>query len=191
MSGFLLACAPLLIGCSGCDGSKVAEQVKQTANQVQQTVTDTVDKTQNQVKEQLNLVGSSEVTLDPAASSTPVKAPACYVTFTPPTGGRGGVLALRSYREAEKETFPSFFVQATTSAATLSELTGQTVPAQMFVKASAEGATWHTTPSQPVQLKIVALENKQLTAEVLGGSLSSAAGQPASSATGKFVGVLP
>jgi hypothetical protein len=179
---------PLFTGCSGCDSSQVVQQAKETANQVTQTVTETVDKTQNQAKEQLGMVGSSEVALDPAVGA-PVKAPACYAAFTPPTGGREGVLTLRSYREAEKETFPSFYLQATTPAATLAELAGQTLPAQMFVKPSVDGATWHTTPAAPVQLKIVSID-KQVTAEVIGGSLASTDGKP-TKASGKFVGVLP
>jgi hypothetical protein len=174
----------LVAGCGG--GQDVVESVKQTASQVQQTVTSTVDTAQTKTKEQLNLVGSSELTLD-----VPLKTPSCYATFTPATAGRSSVLTLQSYRTADKESFPSFYVHAAVSAASLTELPGQTVPAQMFVKPAADAASWYTTPEQPVQLKIVSIENQQVVAEVASGALQRTDGQASMNAAGKFVAVLP
>jgi hypothetical protein len=100
------------------------------------------------------------------------------------------VLALRSYRASEKEVFPSFYVHAPVSAVTLSELVGQTLPAQMFVKPSADGPTWHTAGSDMVQLKILSIENEQITAEVAGGTLARTDGESTMNASGKFVAVV-
>lgn len=182
-AGGLLLCA-LLVGC----GTKVAETVQQTAAQVQQSVTNTVDSAQTEVKEQLQLVGSSELTIEAAA---PVKTPSCYATFTPATNERPSILSLQSYRAADKEAFPSFYLQASVTQATLSELVGQTVPAVMYVKTAADAPTWHTATEQPVQLKVVAVEDKLVTAEVVGGTLARTDGQETKTASGKFVGVLP
>lgn len=176
---------PLAVGC-GCNSEEMLESVQKTATQVQESVTSTVDDAQTRAKEQLEMVGSSELTLD-----VPLKTPSCYAVFTPATNGRSSVLALQSYRAAEKESFPSFYLQASVSAATLSELVGQTVPAQMFVKPSADAATWHTTAAQPVQLKILSLENQQLKAEVAGGTLARSDSDETRSASGAFVAVLP
>ena len=184
-AGGLLIVVLLLAGC----GTKVAETVQQTASQVQKSVTDTVDSAQTGVKEQLQMAGSSEVTLD--ATTPPVKTPSCYATFTPATSGRPSVLSLQSYRAADKEAFPSFYVQASFTQASLSEVVGQTVPAVMFVKTAADAPTWHTTTEQPVQLKVVSVENQQVTAEVVGGTLARTDGQETMNAGGKFVGVLP
>lgn len=186
-TGLRVASLLALALATGC-GTKVAETVQQTASQVQKTVTNTVDTAQTEVKEQLQMVGSSELTIDPAA---PVKTPSCYATFTPATGGRESVLALQSYRAADKEAFPSFYLQASVAQASVHDLAGQTVPAVMYVKTAADAPTWHTPTSQTVQLKIVSVENQQVTAEVVGGTLVGTDGKETMTAAGKFVGVLP
>lgn len=182
-----------LLVCVGC-GTKVAETLQETADQAQKaakqvsdSVTKTADTAQTKVKEQLQMVGSGELKLDPAA---PVKTPSCYALFTPATGGRPSFLALKSYRAAGKETFPSFYVQASATQTSLSELVGQTLPATMFVKPGETAATWYTPAAQTVELKIVAVEGQQVTAEVVSGALVSTEGGQTKEASGKFVGVL-
>lgn len=177
----------VVIGC----GTKVAETVQQTASDVTKSVTETVsekvDSAKTGVQEQLQMVGSSELTLDPAA---PVKTPSCYATFTPATDGRPSVLSLRSYRAADKEVFPSFYLQAIASQDTVGELAGQTLPAVMFVKTAEDAATWYTAGDQLVQLKIVSVAEGEVTAEVVGGSLLRTDGAGTMNAAGKFTAVL-
>jgi hypothetical protein len=179
----------LVIAAAGCS-DKVVEQVQQTATQVKESVTNSVDSAQTGMKEQLKMVGSSEMTMDGTPAGA-VKTPSCYAVFTPATGERGSVLLLQSYRAAEKEAFPSFYVHAAVTGSSLAELVGQTVPAQMFVKPTAEGPTWYTTPAASVQLKITAFENQQVTAEIVGGTLARTDGSTTTNATGKFIAVLP
>ena len=180
LAGLLLAVL-LLCGCGD-----VADTVQKTADQVQQSVSKSVESTKTQVQEKLEMAGSSELTVE-----SPVKTAACYAIFTPATAGRPSVLALQSYRNAASESFPSMFVQANVSVASLPELVGQTVPAIMFVKPTADGPTWHTPGESTVQLKIAAVEGQQVTAEIVGGMLSKSDGSATQNAVGKFTAVVP
>jgi len=166
----------------GCDQTKQAAQsVQQAATQVQQTI----DKAQAQAKEQLKLAGEGEVSL-----ATPVKTSACYVLFTPPVDGAPGVLALQSYRQADEESIPAIYLQTSTDVKSLSELSGETLAAQMFVKPDAE-RTWFTAPDEPVQLRIVSASDSEVTAEVVGGTLRSTSDGATHSAAGRFTAVVP
>ncbi len=176
----------LVLSMALCGCGDVADSVQKTANQVQQSVTKTVESAKTQVQEKMEMAGSSELTVE-----GPVKTAACYAIFTPAVAGRPSVLSLRSYRQAESEAFPAMFVQANVSAATLPELVGQTVSATMFVKPTAEGPTWSTAGETTVQVKIVAVEGSNVTAEVTGGTLTRSDGGATQNAVGKFTAVVP
>ncbi|HTN74395.1 MAG TPA: hypothetical protein VL096_04080 [Pirellulaceae bacterium] len=193
-AGAAVVCVAVLwiVGC----GSELAETVQQTANQVQQSVTKSVESAQTTVQEKLEMAGSSEVTLDastPGAPTAvaPVKTAGCYALFTPATGGRPSVLALQSYKDASSEAFPSLCIQAQVTGDSLSALAGQTVPATMFVKTAAAGPTWYTPTGETVQLKIVSVAGQQVTAEVMSGTLSRSDGGATQPALGKFTAIVP
>lgn len=193
--GPMMALATLLV--AGCDTDvgelassvkeaasegvdKVSETVSETAAEVQDTVQDATDT----VSEGVGLAGSIDMTLD-----SPTQVGACYAKFVQPASSRPGVFQLQSYRDAADESFPSVFVQAQVSAATVAELTGQTLPAQMFVQSTQDGPTWHTE-TDPVQIRIGAVEDELVSAEIVGGALVNAATGASQPIQGTFSGVL-
>ncbi len=193
--GLLVAVATLLV--AGCDTDvgelassvkeaasegvdKVSETVSETAAEVKDTVQDATDT----VSEGVGLAGSIDMKLD-----SPIQAGACYAKFVQPASSRPGVFQLQSYRDAADESFPSVFVQAQVSAATLVELTGQTLPAQVFVQSTQDGPTWHAE-TDPIQLKIGAVEDKLISAEIVSGALVNADTGVSQPIQGTFSGVL-
>jgi hypothetical protein len=198
--GFLLALGTL----AGCDFSGWTQSAQDAAQQAQQTVTETIETVQTEVQEQTGQAGGAEFKLEAEATadstgSTPptVAAPtnekstACYVLFTLQQDGRSNVLALQSYKHAERETFPSFYIHAQVEAATLAELAGQTVPAQMYLKSRESGPTLFTPSDAPLQLKIVAVEETRVTAEIVGGKLLSSTDSVTRDISGQFTAVVP
>jgi hypothetical protein len=105
-------------------------------------------------------------------------------------GGRPSVLQLQSYRDAAQESFPSALVRAQVSASTVAELKGQTVPAELFVQPQKDGPTW-STRGELVQLKIVSVEAKTLTAEIAGGALIHDGTGASQAVKGTLQAVLP
>jgi hypothetical protein len=173
----------VLASVAGC-GQDLAETVQQAASQAQESVAQTIESAQTQAKEQLSLSGSSEVVLD-----GPLKTPGCYVSFTPPAHGRQGVVTLRSASTPERESFPSFYLHAEVTAQSLAELAGQTVNAEMFLKPTADGPTWHAPFDQPVQLRFTAVAEGQVEAELAGGELVSTGDASTRPAAGAFIAV--
>jgi hypothetical protein len=142
-----------------------------------------------QVQEQANLAGSIDLSVaDPTQ--------ACYVNFIPQGSGRPTVLQLQSYREAKQEAFPSVFLQAQVDAEALSELVDQTIDARLFVQPQENGPVLFSENlggenANPVKLKIVSLEEKLLTAELVSATLRNTATGENVDVTGTFTGVLP
>ena len=115
---------------------------------------------------------------------------ACYTVFVPPTGKRPAVLQLKSYKDAEQETFPSVFFQAQVKADTIAALAGQTVSAQLFVKPSADAPTWYSTDSEPVELQIASITEGRMHANVVSGSLRNAGDNSTTPVTGSLETVV-
>jgi predicted small secreted protein len=193
--GVPLLLAATAAGC-GKSVSDLASSVKDAASQGVQSVQDTaqqvgkdvVTKAQgmtDKASQTLELAGSIQLTID-----KPLQISACYANFSHLETAAAGVLQLQSYRHAQQESFPSVFVRAPCSSAKLSELSGQTLAAQMFVQPEQNGPVWSAT-AQPVQLKITAVEDKQLKAEIVGGSLANSSTGTTQAVTGTFQGVLP
>jgi len=164
--------------------SEGVQSVKDTAQQVSQDVTNKVQGVTDQAAQTLEMAGSMQLQID-----QPLQVSACYASFSHVKAAGAGVLQLQSYREAEQESFPSVFVRAPCSTATLAELTGQTLAAQMFVQPQQNGPVWSAT-AEPVQLKITAVEEKQLKAEIVGGNLANSGTGATQAVTGSFEGVL-
>ena len=165
--------------------SKVGEQVQQQAEQVKQKVSEGASKASDSAQQQLQLAGDMQLTLD-----APLKASACYVKFIPADAGRPSVLKLKSFRDVKSETFPSVLIQATVQAGSLTELRGQTVPAQMFVQTEANGPIWFADGARPVQLTIATVEEKVVSAKIAGGTLLNAADGKQVPATAQLNGVI-
>lgn len=187
-AGLALAC------CLGCgtknlselagDAKKAATDAAGQAGEAAKGLTQSAQKVTTKAAETMELAGSMELTLD-----QPYKTSACYVKFMAFKSGRPSILQLQSYREAGQEGFPSAFVRAEVSAGTLAELVGQTVGAQAFVQPQADGPTWAPQPAL-VQLKILAVDAKTLTAEIVGGALVHSGTAAAQPVKGVLKGVL-
>jgi len=190
-AGLLFATA----GCGGKNISDLASSVKDAASQGAQTVKDTA----KQVSEDLGgtargmadkasqaaqLAGTMKLAIDP-----PLEISACYANFSRLQAAGIGVLQLQSYRDARQESFPSVFIRVQHSVATLAELAGQTLDAQMFVQPQENGPLW-TATAEPVQLKITSVEDKTLRAEIVGGILVHSDTGATQAVTGAFEGVL-
>jgi hypothetical protein len=165
--------------------SQGVQSVKDTAQQVSQDVTGAAQGVTDKASQAVEMAGTMKLTID-----QPLEISACYASFSHLQAAGAGVLQLQSYRDAQQESFPSVFVRAQCSAATLAELAGQTIGAQMFVQPQQNGPLWIAT-AQPVQLKITAVDGKSLKAELAGGSLTHSVTGASQAVTGAFEGVLP
>lgn len=181
----------LVAGCSSEKLNELANKAKQTVSEQADKITDTVkEKTgvaTDAAKEQLALAGSCELTLD-----APLNTSACYVSFLPQGSGRPSVLQLRSYRDAAQESFPSVFFQTQVKAGGISELQGQTLPGELFIQKAQDGPVWSCKAGAHVDLKVVSTsaDGKQVSAEFVGGSVSSSQSGSDQTVTGKVTGVL-
>ena len=165
-------------------------QAKDSLQDAQKSVQDAasgakqaVNQTAGQAQEALALAGSMELNLD-----SPAKTSGCYAKFVPGTTSRPAVLRLQSYRDEKNETFPSAYVRAAVKAAAPSELQGQTVAATLYVQAVKDGPVWFSPDGSPVQLKIVTVDDKQIVAEIIGGSLTRTDSGAAAPVTAKLHG---
>ena len=98
--------AVIAVGCSKEDLTgaldKAKNAVTENAAKAKQAVQEKMETTTDQVQKQLNLAGSIELT-----NGYPHKTDACYVSLIPQGSGRPTVLQLRSYRDTDRESFPS------------------------------------------------------------------------------------
>jgi hypothetical protein len=162
---------PLLVLSSACSKEKLSE----LADKAKQTVTEQADKvaqkagaaTDSAIAD-LGLAGKCELVID-----EPVTTSACYVTFIAQAPGRSNVLQLRSYRDPSQESFPSVMFQAQVAAGGLSELVGQAIPGQLFLQKVENGPVWSCNTGTKVELKVVAVDEKLLTAELASGAVRS------------------
>jgi hypothetical protein len=165
------------VGCGDVSLSDLASSVKEAAtegvDQAKQAATEAAEEVKQDITESVSetpvVVGNADITLD-----TPIPFSACFAKFVHSKSGRPSVLQLQTYPDAERESFPSVFVRAQVSAASLAELAGQTVAAQMFVQPQQDEATWATT-SDLVQLKVTSVDETMLSAEIVDGSLFNTA----------------
>jgi len=179
MSPIFLAVA---LGCAlGCSKEKMKEAFDKGVEQVEQTVA----KTSELVKEQTDLGGHIELTLD-----EPVKTGRGYAVLVSFPSGRPAVLQVSSCREPLDETFPSVFLRAEVSARAPTELAGKELTAQLYVQAEPEGPVWHSPDEAPVEMRITTAGESSLEGEVLGGTLINTDTGETVSVTGTFVGSL-
>jgi hypothetical protein len=166
-AGIISCC--LFVALCACSKAKLSELVDKTkekvssgAGQLKEGFNAAADTT----KEQLNLAGTAQVKLD-----TQVEWKGCYATFTALGEKRPAVLQIRSYSSPKQESFPSMLLRASVKAAGTSELVGQVVPAQLYMQTAADSPIYFNGPGSHVDVKIIALDDKSLTAEIVSGSL--------------------
>ena len=192
-----IACALLLL--AGCGKANLEDMVDQGMKQVSdgmegvkdnvqdlrsdvgQQVKQQLNKTQDAVNQQVGRAGSMTLQLRP-----PLEVNACFARFIRFQDGRPSVVQFQSYRDAESETFPSVFIRAITQVASPAELNGVTLEASMFVQREEGGPVLHT--SSPLQLQIVQVDDQQVVAKILGGSLDTTDGKDTVSVTGQLEG---
>lgn len=189
----------LFLIAAGCGGQSVSDlassvkdaaaegvqSVKKTAQQVSQDVTGAAQSVTDKASQTLEMAGTMKLTVD-----KPLDLPACYASFSRVDAAGAGVLQLKSYRDAQGEACPSVLVHASCSASTLAEMKGQTLAAQMFVQLEPNGPLW-TATTQPVSLRITAVDGNLIRAELAGGSLTHSATGATQTVAGTFEGVLP
>jgi len=170
-----LALLAVTTGCSKEELNDLVEKGKQQVEQASQSVSETTKQvagqatqTGEQAKQQLGQAGDMQLNLD-----APVTTSGCYAKYVPPLGGRPGVLQLRSYAQPEGETFPSVLLRLTATAENVAALKEQNLAGQMFVQLEKGGPVWQSEASGQVQLKVTQADEKNLVAEVVGGSLRS------------------
>ncbi|HRX79053.1 MAG TPA: hypothetical protein P5307_08320 [Pirellulaceae bacterium] len=185
----ILMLAIIAVGCSKEDLTgaldKAKNAVSENATKAKDAVQAKMESTTEQVQEQLNLAGSIELT-----AGDVVKTDACYVSLIPQGAGRPTVLQLQSYRDAERESFPSVFLQAHVQANSITELVGEPLAARLFVQRVAEGPILFSDVDAPVELKITAIENNLVSAQLTGSKLRDTTTGAEIPVTGSISGVL-
>jgi len=197
--GLIVACTLLTIafGCSTEDlgnlvdkaknaASEGTEKVKEAVSQEVESVQEKMGAASTEVQEQLSMAGTIELT-----AGAPLKTDACYARLIAQGARRPAVLQLQSYRDANSESFPSVFLQSQVEVSSPSELVGKIVSARLFVQRDAQGSVLFSETESPVELRIVSLEEKLLSAELVAASLLDTATGESVAATGRFEGVLP
>lgn len=185
----VLIIAIVAIGCSKEDLTgaldKAKNAVSENATKAKDAVQAKMESTTEQVQEQLNLAGSIELT-----AGDMVKTDACYVSLIPQGAGRPTVLQLQSYRDAERESFPSVFLQAHVQANSITELIGEPLAARLFVQRDAEGPVLFSDVDSPIELTITGVENQVISAQLTGSKLRDTTTGAEIPVTGSISGVL-
>lgn len=188
--------ATITIGCSKDELDKLAAKAKNAVAEggakAKEAVSENVEAAKKgisgaaaEVQEQAGVAG--RITLDAGGE---VKTGACYASFITQASGRDAVLQLRSYRDAENESFPSVFLQAQVRAGSAAELTNTSIEARLFVQVEQNGRLLSSEAGKPVELKVVSVEGKVLKAELAAASLVDPTTGESVTTTGQFEGVL-
>lgn len=170
-SGLCAGSVLVLLLSAACSKEKLNELVDKTKEQVSAgaaKVKESVSSATDTAKEQLALSGSARVQLDSELTTS-----GCYAEFLTLGGGRPNVLQIRSYKTPDQESFPSLYFRATTTAAGGSELVGQTLSGELFLQKESGGSVWTSPGGGHVDVKILAVDQQKIDAEIVGGSLVS------------------
>lgn len=163
----LLAC--LLATTAGCNKiDELNKMAKDSIDEAKKKVGDEFPNVVETVTEQAGLAGNVNIKLDKDVTTK-----ACYASLVEQSPDRPNVLKLQSYASPDTESIPSIFIQAQVGTSSLAELVGSEVSAQVFVQTQRDGEVWFTDPAESIQVKITALEDNMLTAELVSGKLHS------------------
>ncbi|MEO8496107.1 MAG: hypothetical protein ABI614_13635 [Planctomycetota bacterium] len=181
----ILILAVIAVGCSKEDLTGALDKAKNAVTETTSKVKEKLETTTEQVQEKLNLAGSIEL-----IAGEPIKTDACYVSVIPQGAGRPTVLQIQTYRDADRESFPSIFLQAHVQANSLAELVGEPLAARMFVQRAAQGPILYSDVATPIELKITSVEGQLVSAELTGAMLRESTTGAAIPVTGKLTGVI-
>ncbi len=181
----------VLTGCSEETRSELTEQLKQSADAVAQKAEQVSEAASEQAvaatERATAIVDATEMQFQLDAPE-PIVTDGCFSEWLTFSDGRPSVLQLRSYSESERETFPAVFLRAIVPGTTAVPY-GQTVPAKLFVQATAGGPIFYTPDDQLVELSI-GEQGQTTAATVVGGSLFRSDNGAAIPATGRVVFAL-
>lgn len=189
LRALLVLVAVVAFGCSKEDLTgaldKAKNAVAENAEKAKSAVQEKMETTTEQVQEQLNLAGNFELT-----AGEPVKTGACYVRLIEQGAGRPSVLQLSSYRDAERESFPSVFLQAQVDATSISELIGKPQSGRLFIQREAQGPVLFSESASPIQFNITSVDEQLVSAELTNGTLRETQSGIEIPITGTLTGVL-
>ena len=181
----------LLLGlvCSGCS----KEQRDQMAEKLSQAKEQVSAKAEGISKKAGEKISQSAESLVPDGRATmildnTVEFSASFANLVT-MKNRGSVLQLRSYSPRIKESFPSYFFQASCSSPSLNGLLGQTVTGVLFVKTSNQNATLVSDDLQQVTLAIDSIQDSKLKGRFVSGSMLDAHGK-SKNITGTFEAMI-
>ena len=162
----LLACLLTAVGCNKID--ELNKMAKDSIDEAKKTVGEEFPNVVETVTEKAGLAGNANIQLDDEFTTD-----ACYASLVEQSPDRPNVLKLQSYASPESESGKSIFIQAQVGDSSLADLVGKEVSAQVFVQTQRDGEAWFTDPAESVKVKITALEEDMLSAELVGGKLHS------------------
>ena len=181
----LLACMLTTASCSKKEFDELVSKAKNDLDKVKKSADEEISKAIGTASEELGMSGKASIQLD-----QPIITSACYVSLIKQSPDRPNVLKMQSYTSPETESFPSIFMQAQVGNSSLQELVDTEVLAQLFVQAEQNGEVWYTDPAELVRVKISALQEDMLTADVVSGKLYSTKTGNSIESTGKIEAVV-
>lgn len=128
------------------------DSIKQAVNNQVETVKQTVD-----------AAGNVKFELD-----SPVATAGCYGKLVTIGAGRPSVFTVASYNAPANEAFPSFLLQAQTTAADATQLVNAPLEAVVFVQEAKDGPAWHSPADRPVKVSVTAAADGALSGQATG-----------------------
>ncbi len=178
----VLLAASIAIVSFGC-GTNVADlpAIEGLRKKVTEQVGDAAGAAKAMVK------GAGSVELD---VNGPVKASKCAVELIKLGEGRPAILQIANTVGQEAETFPSIFVRAEVTAASLADLSGRRLSGQFFAQSQSGGPISFTTPDRPIEIFVKTATNDEIEVE-LTGALETTGEGAAPSVKGTVKAVVP
>lgn len=159
--------------------SEAASSLKEKTKEAVATVKDTASNLADNAGNLVSFNGTAEITLD-----APTRFPASYIRLVPFTDG-SQILQIKSYKDGQTDSYPSFFLQARVDQSSVDELIGQTVPCRLFAQKKAGGDVWENPTGQLVAVEFKKTEDK-LTASFSNAQLVNTANNLQSASFGTF-----
>jgi len=147
-----LLCTLAIIWSSGCK----QEQLEQLAKQVQEQ---TLDKIAAPMK--VLSTGSFKLQV-----TSPIETRAASARLIIIGDGRPNVLQLRSYQDMAAEDYPMVLVQAPTSATDVSQLSGQTLSATVYITMSKHEPIWSCMDQSVASLTISSIQDNVIKGDI-------------------------
>ena len=171
----------LLVG-TGCDKEKMEEMVAKAKdatgdaiNKVKESTSEAVTQAQDVASQATtsagNLVsmnGTAKIKLD---SQTDF--PASFIRIVP-LGDGTSVVQMKSYKDGDENSYPSFFMQGVVDQSSVDGLNGKSVPCKFFAQVAAEREVWANAEGQAVVVEFKKVD-KSITATFSGASLVNTA----------------